>query len=43
LIGDSIIAATHLRAALEAMGRIIGRTYSEELLAAVFSRFCVGK
>jgi tRNA modification GTPase len=36
-------AAAHLRAAAEALGSVTGRTYTEELLDAVFSRFCVGK
>jgi tRNA modification GTPase len=37
------LAATALRSALETLGGITGRVYSEELLNAVFSRFCVGK
>ena len=36
-------AAAHLRAAAEALGSVTGRTYTEELLDAVFGRFCVGK
>jgi tRNA modification GTPase len=38
-----VLAAGHLRAAAEALGRILGRVYSDDLLDAVFSRFCVGK
>jgi len=38
-----VIAAGHLRAAAEALGRIVGRVYSDDLLDAIFSRFCVGK
>lgn len=38
-----VLAAGHLRAAAEALGRIIGRIYSDDLLDAVFARFCVGK
>ncbi len=38
-----VIAAGHLREAAEALGRIVGRVYSDDLLDAVFSRFCVGK
>lgn len=36
-------AAANLRLAAEAIGRIIGRSYSPDLLDRVFSRFCVGK
>ncbi len=32
-----------LRAALEALGEITGRTVSDEVINAIFSRFCVGK
>ena len=38
-----VLAAGHLRNAAEALGRIIGRVYSDDLLNAIFSRFCVGK
>ncbi len=38
-----VIAANHLRQAAEAAGRLVGRVYSDDLLDAVFSRFCVGK
>lgn len=38
-----VIAAGHLREAAEALGRIVGRVYSDDLLDAIFSRFCVGK
>lgn len=42
--GDHVvIAGNHLRESAEALGRIVGRTYSDDLLDAVFSRFCVGK
>ena len=40
---DLVIAANHLRQAAEALGRIVGRCYADDLLDAVFSRFCVGK
>ncbi len=39
----AVQAASDMRAAAEALGRITGRVYSEDLLDAVFSRFCVGK
>ena len=38
-----VIAAGKLRAAAEALGRIVGRVYSDDLLDMIFSRFCVGK
>jgi tRNA modification GTPase len=40
---DLVIAANELRKAAEALGRIVGRVYSEDLLESIFSRFCVGK
>ena len=38
-----VLAASRLRVASEAVGRVLGRTYTEDLLDRVFSRFCVGK
>lgn len=38
-----VLAASHLRAAAEAVGRITGRVYTDDLLDAIFARFCVGK
>ena len=40
---DLVIAANELRASAEALGRIVGRVYSADLLESIFSRFCVGK
>jgi tRNA modification GTPase len=37
------LAVQHLRTATESIGRITGRVYEDELLNAVFSRFCIGK
>ena len=37
------LAANALRRAAEAIGEIVGKTYSDDLLDALFSRFCVGK
>ena len=37
------LAAEHLRDALENLGLVTGRTYHDELLDNVFSRFCIGK
>jgi tRNA modification GTPase len=41
--GNMVPAATHLRAALEALGTVTGRVYGDELLDSIFSRFCIGK
>ncbi|MDA1044515.1 MAG: tRNA uridine-5-carboxymethylaminomethyl(34) synthesis GTPase MnmE [Verrucomicrobia bacterium] len=42
--GDApLLASQALREALETLGTITGRTYCNELLDAVFSRFCIGK
>ncbi len=38
-----VIAAGILREAAEALGRIVGRVYTDDLLDTIFSRFCVGK
>ena len=38
-----VMAGNHLRVAAETLGRIVGRTYSDDLLEMIFSRFCVGK
>ena len=40
---DPVLSANALRAAAEAIGEILGKTYSSDLLDALFSRFCVGK
>ncbi|MFC1497970.1 tRNA uridine-5-carboxymethylaminomethyl(34) synthesis GTPase MnmE [Verrucomicrobiota bacterium] len=37
------LSAVHLKNALEQLGAITGRTYDENLLSAIFSKFCVGK
>jgi tRNA modification GTPase len=37
------LAAVHLRAALDALGRIAGSADTEEILGEIFSRFCIGK
>lgn len=38
-----VLAANEVRAAAEALGRLLGKICGEDLLDAVFSRFCVGK
>ncbi len=40
---DLVLTANELRAAAEAIGRVLGKVYSNDLLDALFSRFCVGK
>lgn len=40
---DPLIVAEHLRAAREALNRITGRSGTEDMLDALFGRFCVGK
>ncbi len=42
-VADLVLAANALRRAADALGEIIGKTYSEDILAELFSRFCVGK
>jgi tRNA modification GTPase len=37
------VAAATLRSALDAVGRVTGKTASDDLLDTVFSRFCIGK
>ena len=41
--GTAEIAAEELRCAQQALGRITGEVSTEDLLGAVFSRFCIGK
>lgn len=40
---DLAVAANEVRTAACEIGRIVGKTYSDDLLDALFSRFCVGK
>lgn len=37
------LPAVHLRTALDAIGRIVGSTDTEDILGEIFSRFCIGK
>jgi len=39
----SVLAASHLRRALDLLDQITGRTYTDELINTIFSKFCVGK
>lgn len=40
---QSVLAVQHIRRAVEAVGTAIGKTYTEEVLSSIFSRFCIGK
>jgi tRNA modification GTPase len=37
------LAAMDLRIAVNAVGEIVGKTTTEDLLDAIFSQFCIGK
>jgi tRNA modification GTPase len=37
------VAAIHVRAAADALGELIGAVQVDDVLDAVFRRFCVGK
>jgi tRNA modification GTPase len=37
------IVALELRTALDHLGRVTGQTAEEEIVNAIFSRFCIGK
>ncbi|QYJ07305.1 tRNA uridine-5-carboxymethylaminomethyl(34) synthesis GTPase MnmE [Qipengyuania flava] len=41
--GDLLVAAERLRAARVALDRLVGRDSTEEMLDALFGRFCIGK
>ena len=41
--GNVVLAADRIRDSLENLGMITGKVYHDELLASIFSRFCVGK
>ncbi len=41
--GDLILTAEHLRAAREALDAVVGRSGIEDMLDALFARFCLGK
>jgi tRNA modification GTPase len=40
---DPVLIAEHLRQALSAIGRLTGRVGVEDMLDALFGRFCIGK
>jgi len=41
--GDPVLAAHHVRGAVDALDELIGIVHPEEVLGRVFERFCVGK
>jgi tRNA modification GTPase len=41
--GPPELVAEEIRAALDAIGDIVGRVDAEELLGVIFGRFCIGK
>lgn len=41
--GDLLVGAEQLRIARRALDRIVGRDSTEEMLDALFGRFCIGK
>ena len=41
--GHGVLIAQHAREAMTALGRITGQTYTDDVLAEIFKRFCVGK
>jgi tRNA modification GTPase len=41
--GDPLLLAEQLRAARLAFDRLIGRAATEDMLDALFGRFCIGK
>lgn len=41
--GSEDLLALNLRAALEALGKITGRSVSAEIIEEIFSQFCIGK
>lgn len=40
---SSDLAAHHIRQAVQCIAEIIGKSYTEDLLETIFSRFCIGK
>ena len=42
-MADPVLAANAVRRAADALARLVGAVYSDDLLDSLFSRFCVGK
>ncbi len=43
VVQDEAVAVSCLRSAAQSVGRILGRSYSDDMLDTIFSRFCIGK
>jgi tRNA modification GTPase len=41
--GREEVAAAEIRVALDALGRVAGTVYTDDVLDQIFSRFCIGK
>ena len=41
--GDPLVVAEHLRRARGAFDRLTGKAATEDMLDALFGRFCIGK
>jgi tRNA modification GTPase len=41
-VGDEVIAS-EIRVALDEIGMVAGTVYTDDILDALFSRFCIGK
>jgi tRNA modification GTPase len=41
--GEEELIAAELRIALDALGKVVGAVYTDDVLDRIFSRFCVGK
>ncbi len=42
-VSDESLVAAEIRVALNALGEIVGEVHTDDLLDAIFSRFCIGK
>ncbi|MCB2084717.1 MAG: tRNA uridine-5-carboxymethylaminomethyl(34) synthesis GTPase MnmE, partial [Sphingomonadaceae bacterium] len=42
-LSDPLLVAEHLRLARVAFDSLVGRTTTEDMLDALFGRFCIGK
>ena len=40
---DQDLLAVEIRDTLDALGRLVGAVYTDDLLDRIFSRFCIGK
>lgn len=42
-LSDPLLAAEHIRSGLAAIDQVVGRSGTEDMLSALFGRFCIGK